>query len=146
MISHGKVSFGKDVTNESILEKNIKINKTSPSISLEEVTTQNNEINDESYVDDVTYDMQITGDEELEDEEINNDISNMEAPELLEVVVFEELDSMIKVDYYDLERINLEIKVLNEKEEDSFLTDEIKNFPVLPYIFQILQHLRLPVP
>lgn len=116
-----------DVTNESILEKNIKINKTSPSISLEEVTTQNNEINDESYVDDVTYDMQITGDEELEDEEINNDISNMEAPELLEVVVFEELDSMIKVDYYDLERINLEIKVLNEKEEDSFLTDEIKN-------------------
>lgn len=115
-----------DVNNKNLLEKNVRIVKDSPSTVVEEVLEE--DLYDDSYTDDVVYDYdaELTDSEETKDDDFKESFSDIEAPELLEVVVFEELDSMIKVDYNDLERINLEINVLNEKEEDALLLDEIK--------------------
>lgn len=111
-----------DVNNSNILKLNVKVVKDAPSDVYPVVLDE--EIHTDEYIDDVVYD--IESEEILDFDEPKESLEDIETPQLLDIVVFEELDSMLKVDYYNLERINLEINVLNEKEEDIALLDEIK--------------------
>lgn len=109
-----------DVNNSNILKMNIKIVKDCPSETLDESLEEN--LYDDVYIDDMICNIET---DQTTIEDTTNAFQNIETPELLEVMVIEEIDSMIKTDYYDLERINIEINILNEKEEDSALLDEI---------------------
>lgn len=83
---------------------------------------------DEQYIDDVDNDFNLNGIIYSEDyHDKKNIIDEIESPEVLELIIFEELDSMIKVDHYELEEIKFEIEILNDKEEDALLLKEIKD-------------------
>lgn len=113
------------LTNNKLMENNVRIIKVSPTLDLED-SVEDEVVNDD-YIDETPYDMDVVDTIEVEETDTKDNFSDIETPELLEVVFFEELDSMLKIDYHDLEEINLEIKILNEKEEDVALLDEIKH-------------------
>ena len=104
------------LTNKKLMEYNVRIVKISPTLDLD-VSFEDDSVNDD-YIDDAPYDMDVVDTIDIEETDTKDNFSDIEAPELLEVVFFEELDSMIKIDYHDLEKINLEVKIANEKEED----------------------------
>lgn len=56
----------------------------------------------------------------------DNTIEELSAPELLELVIYEEIDDMIKKDFYELQEMDLEIDILNNKEEDLVLKEEVE--------------------
>lgn len=112
------------LTNNKLMENNVRIIKVSPTLDLDD-SVEDELVNDD-YIDEAPYDMDVVDTIEVEETDTKDNFSDIETPELLEVVFFEELDSMLKIDYHDLEEINIEIKILNEKEEDVALKDEIK--------------------
>lgn len=112
------------LTNNKLMENNVRIIKVSPTLDLDD-SVEDDLVNDD-YIDEAPYNMDVVDTIEVEETDTKDNFSDIETPELLEVVFFEELDSMLKIDYHDLEEINLEIKILNEKEEDVALKDEIK--------------------
>lgn len=112
------------LTTNKLMEYNVKIVKISPTLNLN-ISFESDLINN-NYIDDIKYDMDVVDTIDIEKTDTKDNFSNIQTPQLLEVVFFEELDNILKIDYHDLENINLEIKILNDKEEDVVLQDEIK--------------------
>ena len=80
-------------------------------------TYQEEIIEDDTYKDDLV--MQL----DIKQKEIELDTGK----EIIEVVVFEELDTMLSKDYNSLKELNLEVEVLNNIDKNNALTKEAKN-------------------
>lgn len=109
-----------------LTDDNVKILDVSPTLNVK--NNNGNDIIDDEYIDEATYDIDLNGIMYSEESPIdqNNNIDNIKSFEVLEAVFFEELDSMIKVNSYELQEIELEINILNEQEEDIALIEEVK--------------------
>ena len=80
-------------------------------------TYQEEIIEDDTYKDDLVMQLDIK----------QNEIELDTGKEIIEVVVFEELDTMLSKDYNSLKELNLEVEVLNDIDKDNALTKEAKN-------------------
>ena len=80
-------------------------------------TYQEEIIEDDTYKDDLVMQLDIK----------QNEIELDTGKEIIEVVVFEELDTMLSKDYNSLKELNLEVEVLNNIDKNNALTKEAKN-------------------
>ena len=56
----------------------------------------------------------------------NKDFESIERPELLQISIIEEIDNLLKNDYYDLRDIKYRIDVLNAQEQDEVLLENVE--------------------
>lgn len=123
----------KDFKDVDLIDINVKIVDLSPIIKEKE--NDNDEYIDVEKISIETKQQEIKDEDEVYNDDLEditipsdktNEINISSTNEVLEVVIFEELDTMIKTDYNILEESNLEVDLLNKKEEDSNLVEEVK--------------------
>ena len=123
----GLKSAGLEEENVKIVDITPTVNKDdSVNIDIDVEINRDEDLEDEEYTDDYVNDNFDLDINEIMGEAPDN-LEDIDSPELLEVVIFEELDEMLMKDSHDLSELKLEIDVLNKKEEDAVLVSEIKD-------------------
>lgn len=114
--------------NEEETKENIEENKNE--IQEEQIDLNILEDKEEVKQEDITkeepnkkHNVGIDIDEEKEQEEFNRQ-------DELEKEIFDEINRILKEDYYEIKDLEYQIKVLTQKEEDAVLTDEVEDLKI----------------